>query len=374
MPGIFDDIIYFLYLSGVIGMALQMNHLEYLMERRQGFCLWFGFAIFCLIILHFKLMQIDAAEEYCRTRIVSFFTSFTLVVVGAFVSTESTIICLIIAYINIFWMSLNSFRVWKESVPNAHLQFEYIERFGLIIMITSGESILALVIADFEQDFGHYAMVMVAFVTMYVFKEIYFDSHSETPQMHALAEGAIPGAVLWAFLHMPAAFFLLGCGVGYKMLFPYAGESYVEPINRYTLGISIMGSLVSVYLIRAGHTKFTLPPETMFVRFAFATLAPIGALFIESPLSYVSWCCGVVILAFCCDLVLIHSTDYEIHRDYKNHADLAFYKMLMASKKKTKNSEKQTEMSNIGAGSQHVEKHASESLDIQDVSGESVHE
>ena len=71
---------------------------------------------------------------------------------------------------------------------NKHLQMEYIERVGLIVMITTGESILALIVADFEQTLEHYAIVLIAFFTMFLLKSIYFESHSETPDMHALAE------------------------------------------------------------------------------------------------------------------------------------------------------------------------------------------
>merc|ERR1719300_1459711 len=156
-------------------------------------------------------------------------------------------------------------------------------------MITTGESILALIIGEFEQDLEHYAMILLAFLTMYVFKTIYFDSHSEEPSMHALAERHIPGAVMWAFLHLPASFFLLGCGVGYKMLTSYARESYVEPINRYTLGVSITGALWSIYMIRASHAKFVLPPISVIIRFSTAAFAThsIGFFYIGSDGKYI---------------------------------------------------------------------------------------
>eukprot|EP00494_Astrolonche_serrata_P027055 UN27318 len=91
-------------------------------------------------------------------------------------------------------------------------------------MITTGESILALILADFKQEFQYYAIILIAFAQMYVMKFIYFNSHSEFPECHALAEGNMPGSVCWVLMHCPCAFFLLGCGVGFKMILPYADE------------------------------------------------------------------------------------------------------------------------------------------------------
>ena len=114
-------------------------------------------------------------------------------------------------------------------MSNAHIDFEYTERFPLIVMITTGESILALVLNNFDSlEFEEYAAVIIAFLTMYVVKLIYFASHSEEPVCHALAEGNIPGSVMWCFMHMPAAYFLTCCGLGYKMILPYVRDDTVE--------------------------------------------------------------------------------------------------------------------------------------------------
>merc|ERR1711937_849180 len=118
---------YFFYLFGVVGMSIQMNHLEYLMERREAFCSWFAFSMFCLVILHVKFYQIDDAEDYCRLRLVTFTCTAVLSVIAGFLSEVSCTILLIIGFSITLFISLNSFRVWKESVPNEHIQEEYIE-------------------------------------------------------------------------------------------------------------------------------------------------------------------------------------------------------------------------------------------------------
>merc|ERR1711884_104224 len=102
----------------------------------------------------------------------------------------------------------------------------------------------------------YYATLFLAFSTTYVLKSIYFESHSEAPECHALAEGQIPGSVMWVLMHGPLAFFLLGCGVGYKMILPHAQEEDVHEMAKYTLGFSVCFVLWSMYTIRASHNKF----------------------------------------------------------------------------------------------------------------------
>jgi len=323
MPGIFDDLMYFFFLCGVIGMAIQMNRLEYLLERRLAFCIWFAFSLICLAFLHVRLREIDDAEKYSNKRIMAYTVGSVFSLIGGVSPPEPAVFLMLLSYAIILLVSLNSFRVWQESKPNKHLQMEYIERFGLIVMITTGESILALIVADFEQTLEHYAIVLIAFFTMFLLKSIYFESHSETPDMHALAEGQIPGSVLWAFMHAPCAFFLLGCGVGYKMLISYADHEYAEKINRYTLGASICGALLTIYIIRTAHNKFILPVSSILLRAPIAFAAPVGAAFIEAPLAYVTWCCMTVVLSFALDQLLIVSLRFEIHDDFKRSEQVA---------------------------------------------------
>merc|ERR550534_2584618 len=112
------------------------------MERREAFCAWYAFCMACLVILHAKFHQIDAAQAYCKKRMVAFTASAVMGLGAGFLGEYPCAILLILSYTVALWISLNSFRVWKESTPNVHIQEEYEERFGLIVMITSGESIL----------------------------------------------------------------------------------------------------------------------------------------------------------------------------------------------------------------------------------------
>ena len=107
--------------------------------------------------------------------------------------------------------------------------------------ITIGESVLALVLLDFERKLEFYIVVFSAFATMYLILQNYIRSDSDA-RSHALAEGEICGSILWVCFHGIAAYFLLGMGVGYKMILPYAdtdsvGEVYlslkISQINIY---------------------------------------------------------------------------------------------------------------------------------------------
>jgi len=327
MPGIFDDVCHFFYLFGVVAMGIQMNHLEYLLLRRKAFCCWFAFCMFVLVILHLKFYQIDDAEEYCRLRMVTFTCTGLLAIIGGFLSEISCTILLLLGFSIALFISLNSFRVWAESVPNPHIDFEYTERFGLIVMITTGESILALILNNFDSlEFEEYAAVIIAFLTMYVVKLIYFASHSEEPVCHALAEGNIPGSVMWCFMHMPAAYFLTCCGLGYKMILPYVRDDTVEKMARLTLGFSLAGVLVCFLIIRASHNKFTLPIASIFIRLPTIALAPAAGFYIEGPLAYIVWCCCICIVCYSLDMLLIDQLKFEL--------DLDFLETLHAQKKK----------------------------------------
>ena len=49
-------------------------------------------------------------------------------------------------------------------------------------------------------------------------KNIYFGSEADYEE-HALNERDVPGSVIWVGMHFPLTFSLLGCGVGYKLVF-----------------------------------------------------------------------------------------------------------------------------------------------------------
>lgn len=193
-------------------------------------------------------------------------------------------------------------------------------------MITSGESILALIMSDFQQKAEFYIIIILAFATMNGIRLIYFGSRSEEPEMHALSEGNMPGSVFWAFLHGPLAFFLLTCGLGFKMLLDYADQSVVDEIGLYTLGFSMTGTVCCIFFIRTAHNKFVMPLASAFIRFPVTALFPLGAVFIDRPLAYVAWIFVVVTIVLVLDFYLIVYLQFEV--------DVAFVEQLYAKKTK----------------------------------------
>jgi len=316
MPGIFDDIMYFFYLVGVVFMAIQMNHLEYLLQRRMAFCLWYSFSLVMLIILHAQFSKIDAAEQYSKKRVVVFGLSAVISLMAAFQDIEGCMIMLTASYCLVLWVSVNSYRFWAEQQADAHEQHHYIERFGLLVMITTGESILALILTDADQTLEYYGTLFFAFSTTYLLKSIYFGSHSELPECHALAEGQVPGSVLWVVLHAPLAFCLTCCGVGFKMILPHAHEEDVHDVARYTLGISLCCALMCMYVIRAAHNKFILPLQSVILRFGAALFIPFGATFLTAPISFVTFCFVMVFVNFVLDYVFTNVFTWEIDDDF----------------------------------------------------------
>lgn len=312
MPGIFDDVMYFFYLCGVVGMAININHLEYLTDRSEAFCLWFAFSQMCLVILHFQFSLINEAEEYCWTRIKLFTFTTALTIAAAFLENEECLIVLSIATLLALTVSVNSYRVFKKQVKSHHELHHYKERFGLILMICIGESILALVLVDFKKQFEFYAVMLIAFTTMYFIQQMYVESDCDNPKDHALSEGKIPGSITWVLMHGVCAYFLLCMGVGYKMILPHADEHHIGELERFTLCYSLFGVLGSLLVIRAAHEKFVLPTSTMITRFCVMLLLLACAHMIEDPMTTVGVCLAVTVISRVFDYVFMEFFKLEI--------------------------------------------------------------
>jgi len=316
MPGIFDDVMFFCYLSGVVGMAVNLNHLEFLTERRLAFCSWFAFALGSLTILHLFYWQINDAERYVERRLPWFGFSAITALVAGFLPPEYCLAVLLVAVVVPLCVSVNSYRVWDGQKFSKHEQMHYVERFGLIIMITIGESVLALVLLDFERKLEFYIVVFSAFATMYLILQNYIRSDSDA-RSHALAEGEICGSILWVCFHGIAAYFLLTMGVGYKMILPYADTDSVGEVNRYTLCYSLAGVLGCFIMIRAAHNLYKLTVTTFIVRAFVAGSAVVAAHFLEHPIYITTVCLGVVLVTGLLDIIFIDVTHWEIEdEDY----------------------------------------------------------
>merc|ERR1711939_238372 len=102
--------------------------------------------------------------------------------------------------------------------------------------------------------------MIMAFLIMYVFKILYFQSHTEY-ELHALTTRETPGALTWIFLHWPLSYFLIWIGVSFKILVN-AVDTYqrhtkqVPTYNFLPAAIAMPGTIVLMWMVRTSHKTF----------------------------------------------------------------------------------------------------------------------
>jgi len=281
MPGVLDDLARFCYLCGVILMAIQMEYDQYLMENMVGFLLSFVISLLSVFVLHvcYLYHKVNDAVRYCKQRIVLYLM----------VITSSCITMMFNQYWLRFWTlcfnvilllvySINSFRVTENSternqrhaalvekaqaegkVLGEPIEDHILERFGLFVMIVSGESILALVIAyaDYDQEFSTYLLIYVAFFMIFFIKNMYFMHNPELLDGHGLFKHQFPGAVAFCAIHLVLCLFLLWLGVSWKLIFyKWNGSGAIDSKWRTIFSVSVTGVIASLVFNRFTHSKF----------------------------------------------------------------------------------------------------------------------
>jgi len=344
MPGLFDDALRFAYLLGIITMAVQIKPSSYMMDQAFGYMMGFIVCLGTQLIVHtIYYARLERAARYAIWRVRNYFLCCTLLLIAALVDDYwfSVLAILISATMTIF-ISVNSFRMAflpKMSKDDTiifdhHKKMvvatpgtgraprddeEFIERFGLIVMITTGESILALIVGGsdlFQQEWRYYMLVQVAFITMFYMKNLYFASNCEMHEGHALVEHDIPGGCVWVVCHGVLAYFLLSCGVGFKLIFAsMPGVAY--PWYRDILAISMAGAVIMLLLIRTAHDKYIFSIVSC-LRIPPTVLMAISGRYIEDSVALVVWCCVMVFCLYLIDELLLDK--YEVKEVYKNQS------------------------------------------------------
>merc|ERR1719382_224144 len=255
MPGIIDDVVRFFYLFGIVLMAIQMENNQYLTNNSKGFLTAFDISLSAILILHIYYLYygVNDAIRYCKWRV----GIYTLVIVSTFISIlvnqyYLNLFILLINVITLLSYSINSFRV-TESRKDRHLRRKklqreaeeedkeldepiedhILERFGLFVMITMGESLLALVIAyaNYDQEALTYTLIYVAFYMIFFIKIMYFMNNPELEDGHALFEESSPGSVAFCMIHLMLCLSLLWVGVSWKLIFykwNMSGTTYIR--------------------------------------------------------------------------------------------------------------------------------------------------
>merc|ERR1719471_2188329 len=197
--------------------------------------------------------------------------------------------CVVAAVFIHGWISINSFRVFDD----VHLTFEaFVERFGLFVMVLSGESILALVLMPDELDWEVYGAIFIGLMIMFHMKNIYFWSNVELEAGHALIESNSPGSCMWVVAHACLGYFLMMIGVSFKIFFDDLNGNGYHKTYAELMVWSFVGSLFCMNVIRASHAAFTTSCLSYVIRVPTLAAFPVGVYggFINQPLPMLLWC------------------------------------------------------------------------------------
>eukprot|EP01084_Bolivina_argentea_P086071 155580_1 len=113
IPGVFDDILKFLYLGGIVTMTLQMSSEEFLSYNISGFITGIIMCLLCMTLLHIVYyFNVENCQLYARKRIILYFLSIIILFIVSIIdSIFISELSIIIISITILWISSNSFRV-----------------------------------------------------------------------------------------------------------------------------------------------------------------------------------------------------------------------------------------------------------------------
>lgn len=165
LPGALDDTLFFVYLCGLIIMSVQMSSTEFLLTNKVGFLSGLITSFISVFLLHVAyLYYIPLAQRYAERRIKTYSFSIIVLVIALIVALASdkdddlanwwTVFSLILACGAVLTVALISFRVDPRYTNWTGEYFE--ERFGILIMILTGESILALMVGDASASATYY--------------------------------------------------------------------------------------------------------------------------------------------------------------------------------------------------------------------------
>ena len=238
LVGLADDFLIVLYLIGLLILSFQIpsnsaqTH-QYLFKNESktpiicGMLICFG----SWLILHcLYYIQLRAAKHYTRRRIKTYCISLVLLLCALISEVgfadivflgDLGLVLTIIACVIILYVTLVSFRVhpYARDITDPNSKFFqsvatdlFTLRFGILIMVVTGESILAILINPRIHSARAYACVFVSFVIVYIVQQMYFDTYAKHSQ-HALHCIFKPGSVAWVFVHLPLSYFMVCIGM-----------------------------------------------------------------------------------------------------------------------------------------------------------------
>jgi len=303
LPGAFDDVMRFFFLLGVVLMAIHLEPNQYLSHNQQNFLLALVLSITAFLSLYvcYCYHRLCDSVFYCSRRVIVYCLVICSSVVSSFVGNYwlSFWVLLINATLMLI-NSLNSFRVTEtvqhrmrrhktiveevaEELEHEPIEGQFLERFGLLVMLAAGESVLALVIAyadqEFDQELSTYMLIYVAFAMMFIIKQQYFTTNVDLEEGHALQRSRSPGAVAFCAIHWVMFLSLLWIGVSWKLVF------YTWEDSGYYMGVSVAGMMICLIFGRFTHNKYVLT-SLSWLRIFPVIAVVILCCFVKIPLYY----------------------------------------------------------------------------------------
>ena len=168
-------------------MSLQLSGDFFLSEHIEGLITGMIICLLCCTLLHIiYYFNVEHCQLYAQRRIMLYcFCIAVLLFVSILGVLKLSLFTVFAVSSLILWISSNSFRVIltpnDEMLELPEEVFEHIvERWGLFVMIATGESILAMIATtqsiDEDISYQHYISILCAFGITYLVSHYYLES------------------------------------------------------------------------------------------------------------------------------------------------------------------------------------------------------
>ena len=167
-------------------MSLQLSSADLLSANIGGFITGMIICLMCCTVLHIiYYFNVEHCQLYAQRRIMLYCISITILLfVNILDVLKLSLFMVFFVSVSVLWISSNSFRVIltpnDEMLELPEEVFEHIiERWGLFVMIATGESILAMIATTEGYDsiaYQHYISILCAFGITYLVSHYYLES------------------------------------------------------------------------------------------------------------------------------------------------------------------------------------------------------
>ena len=132
------------------------------------------------LVIHIHLCTIPRASLYCLVNICTVIVSISILLIGITRnkgSIESNniirMVCIFISTGVLYARTASTFAVSAGQIPvNVH---HLAERFGLLMMLFIGESIISLLLTEYQYTLKYYYIIHLGFLNIYLIRFIYFN-------------------------------------------------------------------------------------------------------------------------------------------------------------------------------------------------------